>query len=111
MSRATVLPSHGRVLLYHLDSTQNTTVTVPRLSVLLMPTLPPKMKMGGQLLLENRRRMDPRVWIKKKRTKESMTEMKVQWDSSVVPRIYMIEKEENLRRLYKNGNESAKPMG
>jgi hypothetical protein len=67
---------------------------------------------GGQLLLENRRRMDPRVWIKKnKRTKESMTEMKVQWDSSVVPRIYMIEKEENLRRLYKNGNESAKPMG
>ncbi len=36
------------------------------------------MKMGGQLLLENRRRMDPRVWIKKKRTKESMTEMKVQ---------------------------------
>jgi hypothetical protein len=40
-----------------------------------------------------------------------MTEMKVQWDSSVVPRIYMIEKEENLRRLYMNGNESAKPMG
>jgi hypothetical protein len=50
------------------------------------------MKMAGQLLLENRRRMDPRVWIKKKRTKESMTEMKVQWDSSVVPRIYMIER-------------------
>ena len=49
-----------------------------------------QMKMGGQLLLENRRRMDPRVWIKKKRTKESMAEMKVQWDSSVVPRIYLV---------------------
>jgi hypothetical protein len=41
-------------------------------------------------------------WIQefgsRKREKESMTEMKVQWDSSVVPRIYMIEKEENLRK-------------
>jgi hypothetical protein len=43
------------------------------------------MKMGGQLLLGNKRRMDPRVWIKKKRTKESMDEMKVHLDSSVVP--------------------------
>jgi hypothetical protein len=29
------------------------------------------MKMGEQLLLGNKRRMDPRVWIKKKKTKES----------------------------------------
>jgi hypothetical protein len=35
--------------------------------------------------------MDPRAWIKKKITKESMAEMKVQWDSSVVPRNEMIE--------------------
>jgi hypothetical protein len=47
------------------------------------------MKMGGRVLLENRRRMDPRVWIKKKRTKESMTEMKVQ---------YMIEIEAKLKK-------------
>jgi hypothetical protein len=58
------------------------------------------MKMGGQLLLENKRRNGPRVWIKKTRTKESMAEMKVQWDSLVVPRIYMIEIEENVRRLF-----------
>ena len=31
--------------------------------------------------------------------KKSIAEMKLQWDSSVVPRIYMIEKEENLRLL------------
>ena len=42
--------------------------------------------------------MNPRVRIKKKRTKESIAEMKVQWDSSVVPRIYMIEKEEKKKR-------------
>ena len=53
------------------------------------------MKRVGQLLLENKRRMDPRVCIKKKRTKESMTKMKLQWDSSVVPRTYKIEKEGN----------------
>jgi hypothetical protein len=66
---------------------------------------------GWTTIIGKQKRMDPRVWIKKKGTKESMTEMKVQWDSSVVPRIYMIEKEEKLRRLYKNGNDSAKPMG
>ena len=39
--------------------------------------------------------MDPRVWIKKKRTKESMAEMKVQqWDSSVVPGNHKTEMEE-----------------
>ena len=96
MLRATVLLSHRRALLYHLDSTRNTTVTVSRLSVLSTPTLLPIMKMVGQLFLENKGRMDPRVWIKKsKRTKESMAEMKVQWDSSVVPRTYRIEKAEN----------------
>ena len=70
------------------------------LSVLSTPTLLPKMKMGGQLLLENKRRMDPRVWIKKKRTKESKAEMKLQWDSSVVPRTYKIEKEGNSKDYF-----------
>jgi hypothetical protein len=65
------------------------------------------MKKVGQLLLGNKRRMNPSVWIKKKRTKESMAEMKVQWDSSVVPRIYMIEIEENLEDCYMNGNETT----
>ena len=48
-----------------------------------------KQKMNGSKSLDQ-----------EKRTKESMAEMKVQWDLSVVPRIYMIEKEENLRRLF-----------
>ena len=71
MSRATVL-------LYHPDSMQNTTVAVPKLSVLSTPTLLPKMEMGGQLLLENRRRMDPRLWIMKWNMKEPMAELKVE---------------------------------
>jgi hypothetical protein len=97
MSRATVLLPHCRVLLYHLNSTRITTVPVPRLSVLSMPTLLPKMRMGGQLLLGNKRRMHPRLWTKKKkRTKESMAEMKIQWDSSVAPRTYKIEKERKI---------------
>ena len=44
--------------------------------------------------------MDPRVWIKKKRTKESMAEMKVQWDSSVVAGNHKTEIEAKLRRLF-----------
>ena len=91
LSRATVLLSHCRVLLYYPDSMKNTTVPVPKLSVLSTPTLLPKMEIGGQPLLGNRKRMDPRVWIKKKKAKESMAEMKVQWDSLVVPRTYKIE--------------------
>ena len=98
MSRATVLLLHGRVLLYHPDSTQNTTVPVPKLSVLLTPTLLPKMEMGRQLLLGNRRGMDPRVWIKKKRTTESMAKMKVQWDSSVVSGNHKTEIEAKLKK-------------
>ena len=78
MSRATVLLPHCRVLLYHPDSTQNTTVAVPKLSVLSTPTLLPKMKMGGQLLLESKRRMDPRLWIMKWNIKEPMAESKVE---------------------------------
>jgi hypothetical protein len=35
-----------------------------------------------------------------KEKKESMAEMKVQWDSSVVPRIYMNEKDENLKTMH-----------
>ena len=42
--------------------------------------------------------MDPRVWIKKKRTKESMAEMKVQWDSSVVPGNLKTEIEAKLKK-------------
>ena len=41
VSRATVLLSHRRVLLYHMDSTRNTRVTVSRLPVLSTPTLLP----------------------------------------------------------------------
>ena len=95
MSRATVS-------LYHLDNARNTTVTVSRLSVLSTPNLLPKMKMVGQLLLESKRRMDSRiVGIKKKRTKESMAEMIVQWDPSVVPRTtYKIEKRKNLKTTF-----------
>ena len=90
---------HCPVLLYHPDSTQNTTVPVPKLSVLSTPTLLPKMdEMGGQLLLGNRRGMDPRVWIKKKRTKEPMAEMKVQWDSLVVPGNHKTEIEAKLKK-------------
>ena len=76
LSRTTVLLSHCQVLLYHLDSMQNATVRVHRLSVLSMPKLLPKMKMGGQLLLVNKRRMDPGVWIKNKRI--------YGWDESTV---------------------------
>jgi hypothetical protein len=65
------------------------------------------MKMGGHLLLENKRRMDPRVSIKKKRTKESMAEMKVQWDSSVAPRTSKIEKRDNLRGNHNNISKSS----
>ena len=50
--------------------------------------------------MESKIRMDPRVGIKKKRTKESMAEMKVQWDSSVVPRTYKIEKEGNSKDYF-----------
>ena len=78
LSRATVLLPRCRVLLYHTDSMQNTTVAVPKLSVLSTPTLLPKMKMGGQQLLENKRRMDPRLWIMKWNMKEPMAESKVE---------------------------------
>ena len=46
-----MLLSHCRVLLYHPDSTQNTTVPVPRLSVMSMPTLLTNLRMFGQPLL------------------------------------------------------------
>ena len=86
MSRATVLLPRCRVLLYHPDSMQNTTVAVPKLSVLSTPTLLPKMEMGGKELLENKRRMDPRLWIMKWNMKEPMAESKkLKWDSLVVP--------------------------
>ena len=78
MSRATVLLPRCRVLLNHPDSMQNTTVAVPKLSVLSTPTLLPKMKMGGQLLLGNKRRMKPRLWIMKWNMKEPMAESKVE---------------------------------
>ena len=38
VSRATALLLHCRVLLYHPDSTRNTTVSVPKLSVLSTPS-------------------------------------------------------------------------
>jgi hypothetical protein len=51
------------------------------------------MKMVGQLLLGNKR-----VLIKKKRTKESMAEMKVQWGSLVVPGNHRTEIEAKLKK-------------
>ena len=61
------------------------------------PNLATQNEDGWTTIIGNKRRMDPRVWIKKKRTKESMAEMKVQWNSSVVPRTYKIEKRETLK--------------
>ena len=70
--RATVLLAHRWELLYHPDSTRNTTVPVPRLSVLSIPTILPKMKMVGQPSLANKRSMDPpRAWIRQKITKDN----------------------------------------
>jgi hypothetical protein len=37
---------------------------------------------------------------RKREQKNPQLGMKVQWDSSVVPRTYMIELKQNLRRLY-----------
>ena len=78
MSSATVLLSHCRVLLYHPDSTQNTTVPVPKLSVLSMPTLLTKMKMVGQPLLGSIKRRTKKAKKQEKKIKVSTAGMKVQ---------------------------------
>ncbi len=90
-----------------------THATAPRLSVLSPQILQPKWRWVDNYYWKTEEEWIQEFGSRKREQKNPW----LKWKCSGIHRLfqestwYMIKEEENLRRLYKNGNESAKPMG
>jgi hypothetical protein len=74
------------------------------------PNLATQNEDGGQLLLGNKRRMDPRVWIKKKRTKESTAGNESSGIHRLFQEITRLKMNETWEDYSMNGNEYAQDV-